>query len=142
MRLRVAGIRPGGSLVHRAARVLRLVPLLLLALPIAAQEPVITPAVTIDQTKLEQGGYPLPLLLRSGQRFFTTPYQPYNATTRSGDGYGEGPVFGAASGKFRPGAGPRYKQKQLFYRGAQVGWPFLRLDGLDSQSCFECHNSI
>jgi hypothetical protein len=30
----------------------------------------------------------------------------------------------------------------VFYRGSQVGWPFLRLDGLDSQSCFECHNSI
>ncbi len=104
--------------------------------------PAITPAATIDQTKLEHGDYPLPQVLRSGQRFFTTPYQPYDAATKSGDGYGEGPVYDAKTGKFVGGQGPRYPQKKAFYRGAQYGWPFLRLDGLDSQSCFECHNSI
>jgi hypothetical protein len=115
----------------------------LLALTAAAQEPAITPAATIDETKLEQGGYPLPQVLRSGQRFFTTPYQPYNATTGKGDGYGEGPVFNAATGKLgTTGFGPRWLAKKVFYRGAQVGWPFLRLNGLDTQSCFECHNSI
>ncbi|HET7436217.1 MAG TPA: hypothetical protein VFN10_16020, partial [Thermoanaerobaculia bacterium] len=119
-----------------------------------AQEPAITPKSTVEQSQIEQGKVPLPMLLRSGQRFFTTPYQPYNAATKSGDGYGEGPVFDAASGKFvsqspqgnngglYATAGPRWYEKVVFYRGAQVGWPFLRLNGLDSQSCFECHNSI
>src|SRR3954470_328736 len=115
---------------------------LLVAFAAVAQEPAITPAATIDQTKLEAGQYPLPQVLRSGPRFFTTPYQPYNATTKAGDGYGEGPVYDAATGKFNGGQGPRYAQKKVFYRGQMVGWPFLRLDGLDSQSCYECHNSI
>jgi hypothetical protein len=120
-----------------------IVALVLLTLPLVAQEPAITPASTIDQTKLEQGQYPLPQVLRSGQRFFTTPYQPFKADTATGDGYGEGPVYDAAAGKFgTTGNGPRWAQKKVFYRGVQVGWPFLRLDGLDSQSCFECHNSI
>jgi mono/diheme cytochrome c family protein len=95
-----------------------------------AQQPVIVPQWDVDQGKLERGGYQLPFVLQAGQRFFTTPYVPYNAQTKSGDGYGEGPN------------GPRWAARQVFYRGTQYGWPFLRLNGLDSQSCFECHNSI
>src|SRR5258708_29950336 len=104
------------------------VALLIQGLSLFAQEPVITPAATIDQTKLEQGGYPLPQVLRSGQRFFTTPYQPYSAATKSGDGYGEGPVYDPATGKFVGGQGPRHPQKKAFYPGEQCGWPFLLRD--------------
>jgi Di-haem oxidoreductase, putative peroxidase len=119
-----------------------------------AQQPAITPQATVDQNAIEKGQVPLPKLLRSGQRFFTTPYQPYNAAAKAGDGYGEGPVFDPAKGTFTAqtpvlqpngtysAAGPRWEEKSVFYRGVQVGWPFLRLNGLDSQSCFECHNSI
>jgi hypothetical protein len=118
--------------------------LFVLALPAFAQEPVITPAVSIDQTKLDQNGYPLPQVLQSGMRFFTTPYQPYSTTTGRGDGYGEGLVYDPLTGSFDPKtmAGPRFAAKSVFYRGVKVGWPFLRLNGLDSQSCYECHNSI
>ena len=48
---------------------------------VIAQEPAITPAATIDQAKLEAGQYPLPQVLRSGQRFFNTPYLPYSTIT-------------------------------------------------------------
>jgi len=117
---------------------------LFLATAVFAQQPAITPQATIDQTQLQQGGIPLPDVLRSGQRFFTTPYQPYDPKTKSGDGYGEGPVYDPTTMTWFAGTGPgpRWSQKKVFYRGAQVGWPFLRLDGLDSQSCYECHNSI
>ena len=95
-----------------------------------AQQPVITPPWNIDQQQLESGQVPLPLLLQAGQRFFTTPYLPFNKITGAGDGYGEGPN------------GPRWAARVAFYSGTKYGWPFLRLNGLDSQSCYECHNSI
>jgi hypothetical protein len=107
-----------------------LVLLIVIAATAAAQQPVIVPAWNIDQAKLEAGGYTPAFLLQAGQRFFTTPYLPYNAQTQFGDGYGEGPN------------GPRWGARLAFYRGAKYGWPFLRLNGLDSQSCYECHNSI
>ena len=95
-----------------------------------AQQPVITPPWNIDQQQLESGQVPVPLLLQAGQRFFTTPYLPFNKITGSGDGYGEGPN------------GPRWAARVAFYSGTRHGWPFLRLNGLDSQSCYECHNTL
>lgn len=146
---------PASGAPFRGVSFLALVLLAVVSVTIAAQQPVITPQSSIDQKAIENGQVPLPKLLRSGQRFFTTPYQPYNATARSGDGYGEGPVFNPGTGMFisqnpvlnkmtglYSSAGPRWEEKSVFYRGVQVGWPFLRLNGLDSQSCFECHNSI
>lgn len=86
-----------------------------------AQDPAITPAVTIDQNKIHD--YPLQKILESGGDFHTTPFTPE-------DGHGEGKD------------GPRSKQRELFYKQAFPNFPFLRLNGIDSQSCYECHNTI
>ncbi len=86
-----------------------------------AQDPAITPAVTIDQNKIHD--YPLTKILESGGDFHTTPFTPE-------DGHGEGQD------------GPRSKQRKLFYAQAFPNFPFLRLNGIDSQSCYECHNTI
>ena len=104
--------------------------LALLAVSAAAQQPVVQAPWNIDQTQLQNGQVPLQLLLQAGQRFFTTPYLPFNRMTGSGDGYGEGPN------------GPRWAARVSFYSGTKHGWPFLRLNGLDSESCYECHNSM
>jgi hypothetical protein len=109
---------------------LRICIVMLLAFPLLAQQPVIIPQWTVDQMQLEQGKYTPTFVLQAGQRFFTTPYLPFNRTNSFGDGYGEGPN------------GPRWAARLAFYQGTPKGWPFLRLNGLDSQSCYECHNSI
>ena len=103
----------------------------------SAQNPVFQPSIDIDQNLLLQGcvvatnascHYLLKDVLNSGGDFWTTPFQPYNPTTNTGDGYGEG------------ANGPRAHQRAAFNPNTQ-NYPYLRLNGLDSQSCFECHNS-
>ncbi len=70
-------------------------------------------------------------MLNSGGDFWTTPFTPYDPVTKSGDGYGEGVN------------GLRADQRRAFSPvPQQPPYRFLRLNGLDSQSCFECHNSI
>jgi hypothetical protein len=86
-----------------------------------AQPPAITPAVNIDQAKIHE--YPLRKILESGGDFHTTPFTPE-------DGHGEGKD------------GPRSQQRKTFYPQGWPNFPFLRLNGLDSQSCYECHNTI
>ncbi len=88
--------------------------------PAWAQQKVITPDVDIDQNQLSS--YPLRKIIESGGQFFDLPFQP-------ADGMGEGPN------------GPRAAQRAAFMPTVK-NFPFLRLNGLDSQSCFECHNSI
>lgn len=95
-----------------------------------SQNPVFSPQVDIDQAKLLRGEYPLFKVLESGGQFFSTPYIPYDRETGEGDGYGEGPD------------GPRQAQIAAFYPPDASQYRFLRLNGLDSQSCYECHNSI
>lgn len=117
--------------------------------PALAQPRVVTEDVSIQQDKLllqtpEAGGYTLRKVLESGGQFFTVPYI-------TPDGYGEGPE------------GPRAIQRSVFYpyvnrtnppqeviengkvnpaKSGAYSLPFLRLDGIDSQSCYECHQSI
>ena len=95
-----------------------------------SQSPVFTEQVDIDQQKLQAGEYPLFKVLESGGQFFSTPYIPYDRETGQGDGYGEG------------SKGPRQGQIAAFYPPDAAQYRFLRLNGLDSQSCYECHNSI
>jgi len=105
-----------------------------------AQSPVFVPALDIDQTKLltkclvatdPTCAYSLKDVLDSGGDFWTTPFTPYDPVTKIGDGYGEGVK------------GPRADQRNAFNpQPQQPPYRFLRLNGLDSQSCFECHNSI
>lgn len=81
----------------------------------------------IDQASLLAGKYPLKVVLEAGQNLFNNPFE-------QGNGHGEGR------------AGPRSLQRKTWNpRGAtadQDAWPFLRVNGIDSQSCFECHNTI
>jgi Di-haem oxidoreductase, putative peroxidase len=87
-----------------------------------AQSPVFGPAVNIDQNDLLAKKYPLQKVLESGGQFWTTPYTV-------ADGVGEGDK------------GPRAKQRAAMYPNNPT-FPFLRVNGIDSQSCYECHNSI
>lgn len=82
----------------------------------------------IDQEKLLRGEYALGYVLEAGQNQFNFPFTAEH-------GHGEGVK------------GPRSKQRAIWNpRGGTVAdpeaWPFLRVNGIDSQSCFECHNSI
>jgi hypothetical protein len=85
--------------------------------------------VNIDQDKLLNGEYQLKFVLQAGGQFWTTPFTKYDPLTKMGDGYGEGPT------------GPRAAQRKAFNPNT-ANYPYLRLNGLDSQSCYECHNSI
>jgi hypothetical protein len=100
----------------------------------STQNPVFN--INIDQDKLLQGQYPLSFVLQAGGQFWTTPFTQYDPATQLGDGYGEGPN------------GPRSAQRKVFNPQAfntgvpGKNYPFLRVNGLDSQSCYECHNTI
>jgi di-heme oxidoreductase (putative peroxidase) len=82
---------------------------------------------SIDQDKLLKGGYSLAQVLEAGQNQFNLPFDPEH-------GFGEG------------ANGPRSKQRAIWNPrggiGSYTAWPFLRVNGIDSQSCFECHSSI
>ncbi len=83
---------------------------------------------SIDQEALLAGKYTLGHVLEAGQNQFNLPFTQAH-------GHGEGPQ------------GPRHRQRAVFNsRGgvasAPAAWPFLRVNGLDSQSCYECHSSI
>ncbi|MFN2333230.1 MAG: hypothetical protein ABR550_02240, partial [Wenzhouxiangellaceae bacterium] len=82
---------------------------------------------SLEQNKILAGDYPLATVLEAGQNQFNLPFAPAN-------GHGEGR------------SGPRSLQRRFWNpRGAtfeQDSWPFLRVNGIDSQSCFECHNTI
>lgn len=123
--------------------------LLLVAVPLAAQPRAVTDEVSILQDKLllqtpAKGGYTLRKVLESGGQFFTIPYI-------TPDGYSEGPK------------GPRAIQRAVLYpyvastnppqeviengkvnplKSGAYNLPYMRLDGIDSQSCYECHQSI
>ena len=82
----------------------------------------------IDQQTLLNGGYSLGHVLEAGQNQFNLPFSAEH-------GHGEG------------AKGPRHKQRAIWNsRGGTIedpaAWPFLRVNGIDSQSCFECHNTI
>ena len=87
------------------------------------EQPVFTPAVNIDQARLLAGDYSLRKVLESGGQFLTTPY------SLRYDFWGEG------------ADGPRAAQRAAFYPHVD-NFPFLKLNGLGAQSCFECHHSI
>jgi len=132
MRLNASLLQLGGTVLAYCA--------IALGTPTASgQNPVFFPSVDIDQTKLLTGcitatdtscTYTLKDVLNSGGHFWTTPFQPYDPVHKTGDGFGEGDN------------GPRAAQRHFFNPLPQSPpYRFLRLNGLDSQSCFECHNS-
>lgn len=96
----------------------------------SSQEPVIIPPVDIDQKKLDENKYPLHKVIESGARFFSLPYTRYDPASQTGDGLGEGEN------------GPRTTQRRAAYPEDGASYGFSKVNGLDSQSCFECHNAI
>ena len=88
-----------------------------------AQDRTVTPAVAIRQDQL--GSTPVSQVLESGRQFFAVSFLP-------ADGHGEG------------NTGPRASQRTAMWQTAlhdPLLIPFLRVNGLDSQSCFACHNT-
>jgi hypothetical protein len=79
--------------------------------------PNLRPRVTQEQVE----GWPLKNIRKNGLRIFTTPFNKY-------DGYGDGP--------FVPSEDPRIDggRSTLQFNGT-----FLRVNGLDGQTCAECH---
>jgi hypothetical protein len=96
----------------------------------SAQEANITPSVTIQQQQVRAGQVTLRSVIESGAHFYSYPYF-------LADGWGEG------------ADGPRAEQRRALYPNSPFTVasgnppiPFLRLNGIDSQSCYECHDSI
>lgn len=95
-----------------------------------AQERNITTADSIEQDQL--GTYTVTHVLLSGRQFFANNFTP-------ADGHGEGD---ADTGS--PGDGDRAGQRYSQWAGSTTYphfIPFLRVNGIDSQSCFACHNT-
>ena len=115
----------------------------------------------IDQDNLLKGHYPLRQVIENGRHLFSTPFT-------KADGYGEG---GRPDGMGGFDRGPREQMvvdnlgqlkvklgtslsvdelrefmnmpvPQVNPNTKKIAYSFVRLNGLDSQSCFECHNSI
>lgn len=101
-----------------------LAPLLLLLAPAVLQDdgPALGPD-RLTQAEVVSGNLSLDDLRTHGLRIFATPFNRH-------DGHGDGPVdpFDPSSPGGRPTLGH--------------GSAFLRVNGLDSQSCFECHSVI
>ncbi len=131
--------RDGNMYPVRCGAVIACGCLLLLGIATALAQPrTVTPEVSIRQDKASNT--PLPKILESGRQFFALPYRgthlqvdvtPEQTIT---DGEGEG------------AEGPRAKQMAATWPNwdadpPSTQMPFLRFNGLDAQSCFECHNS-
>ncbi len=130
--------------------------------PSEAEEPALSKRLKrIDENDLLEGRYPLREITEVGRHLFTTPFT-------KADGYGEG---GRPDGKGGFEIGPReamFREKLEEFRAETrsgltadelraylnfpkpevnpntkaIVFPYLRMNGLDSQSCFECHDSI
>ena len=127
-----------------------------------AEDPALSPRLKrIDQDKLVLGEYSLREVIENGRHLFTTPFT-------KAEGHGEGGKPDGAGGFL---IGPReltFRQNLDAFRvqtmsglssdqlrqflnfpvpevnptTQKIVYPYLRLNGLDSQSCWECHNLI
>lgn len=79
--------------------------------------------VTVTQEEIASGSVALQEIRRQGQLVFSVPFG-------KADGYGDGP--GIASDPTPPGGRPTL----------QGNGTFLRINGLDGQSCLECHSIV
>jgi len=101
----------------------------LLASPVARAESLEGPAleragVTITQEQIASGELSLDEIRRQGRLVFSTPFN-------KADGYGDGP-FDAGEDPIAPGGRPTL----------QGNGTFLRVNGLDGQTCLECHSIV
>jgi hypothetical protein len=79
--------------------------------------------VDVTQDEISSGSLSLNEIRQQGQLVFSTPFS-------KADGYGDGP--GIASNPTLPGGRPTL----------QGNGTFLRVNGLDGQSCLECHSIV
>ncbi len=130
--------------------------------PSHAEDPALSPLLKrIDQDKLLLGEFTLREVIENGRHLFTTPFT-------KAEGYGEGGKPNGSGGFL---IGPRettFRQNLDAFRiqthsslsddqlrqflnfpvpevnpdTRKIVYPYLRLNGLDSQSCWECHNFI
>jgi cytochrome c2 len=83
-------------------------------------EPNLSPRITQDQIENQLS---LQQIRREGQRIFSTPFN-------NADGLGDGPID--PLDKVSPGGRPTFRNHGSL----------LRFNGLDSQTCLECHNML
>jgi hypothetical protein len=115
----------------------------------------------IDQDKLLSGYYTLREVIESGRHLFTTPFTKVEGYGEGGkpDGSG-GFLIGPREASFRQnldlfrvqtmsGLSSDQLRQFLNFPVPEVNpstqktvYPYVRLNGLDSQSCWECHNLI
>jgi len=96
-----------------------------LAIP-PGEEPKLKPRIT--QEEIVNGTFSFEEIMSHGQRIFSTPFNVY-------DGLGDGPMN--YQDPISPGGRPSLQGKQHGGNGL-----FLRLNGLDAQSCLECHSVL
>ncbi|HXI04000.1 MAG TPA: di-heme oxidoredictase family protein [Candidatus Saccharimonadales bacterium] len=89
---------------------------------VAAEQPALL-GHHVDQQRIADGEMSLYEIRSAGLRLFTTPFNKL-------DGYGDGPMNPADPTS--PGGRPTL----------QGNGTFLRVNGLDAQSCLECHSQI
>jgi hypothetical protein len=87
--------------------------------------PRLNPIDRIDQSEIENGSLTLHQIRKAGMILFTTPFNKF-------DGYGDGPQDLTNPDNRSPGNRPTL----------QANNTFLRVNGLDSQTCLECHTII
>jgi hypothetical protein len=127
-----------------------------------AEDPALSPRLNrIDQDRLLLGDYTLREVIENGRHLFTTPFT-------KAEGYGEGGkpngtgglLIGPREASFRQNldayrvqtqSGLSSDQLRLFLNfpvpqvnpnTQKIAYPYVRLNGLDSQACWECHNFI
>ena len=95
------------------------------ALPFAAASGAEGPALDVElsQEQIASGELPLIEIRSAGRQVFSTPFNEF-------DGLGDGPMD--PSNPAEPGGRPTLQNNGLF----------LRLNGLDSQTCLECHSLL
>jgi hypothetical protein len=79
----------------------------------------------INQSDIETGALSLNEILKAGLLVYTTPFNRL-------DGYGDGPPDSRVV-RSLPGNRPGLQTKSI---------PFLRVNGLDAQTCLECHSVL
>lgn len=109
-------------------------PVLALALSTAAAQAEVTgegprlkPQDRITQDQIASGSLGLTQIRRAGLKIFTTPFN-------NADGYGDGPHDPLVTDQRDPDMGNRPT--------LQGNHTFLRVNGLDSQTCLECHSIV
>jgi len=91
---------------------------------LVGEGPRLKPKSRISQEQIESGDLSLLEIRQAGLLIFTTPFN-------KADGHGDGPHDFAVSDQRSPVAGNRPT--------LQGNGSFLRVNGLDSQTCLECH---